>query len=220
MYNRRTQIYNIERMIGLIRVRLPGGESVKRQRSLGQYRAIDLALFAVLTTIFEFVATKAGLAMPYAPYLLSVTPVLTAVVMMRWGLWGAIHAALGGIVYCFAAGLEPAGQWYLICGAGNLLGVAALGLLRYLGWEKVREKTLLTLLYGALVHLLMQIGRSALMLILGAGGAQVVNLAMMEAVTLLFTLVLMWIVRRVDGLFEDQRHYLRRVSREEEEGGF
>ena len=43
-----------------------------------------------------------------------------------------------------------------------------------------------------------------------------------EVVTMLFTLVALWIVRRLDGMFEYQRDYLRRVRQEslsEEEGG-
>ena len=39
---------------------------------------------------------------------------------------------------------------------------------------------------------------------------------------LLFTLVLIWIARRLDGIFEDQKHYLLRVHEQEQEerGGF
>ncbi len=193
---------------------------MRRQFTIGQYRAIDLALFACMTVIFEFVATKAGSLMEYAPYLVSVTPVLTAVVMMRWGLWAGIHAALGGIVFCFAAVPKLAPEWYLICGAGNLLGLGAMLMLKLMGKEKVRAKSLPTMAFGLLTHLLMLTGRGAVMLALGSAPGQVAEMAGEEAVTLLFTLVLMWIVRRVDGLFEDQRHYLRRVQREEEEGGF
>ena len=32
---------------------------------------------------------------------------------------------------------------------------------------------------------------------------------------ILFTLVIIWIVRRVEGLFEDQKHYLLRIAQEQ-----
>ena len=38
-----------------------------------------------------------------------------------------------------------------------------------------------------------------------------------DVLTLLFTAVVIWIVRRLDGMFEDQIKYLIRVSREMEE---
>lgn len=193
---------------------------MKRQRTIGQYRAIDLVLFAFMTVIFEFVATKVGSMMPYTPYLVSVTPALTAVVMMRWGWWAGIHAALGGVVRCFASVPTLTADWYLILGAGNLLGLGAMAMLQLAGRERIRSKALLTMAFGLLVHLLMVAGRGIVMLALGSTIRWAVDMAAKEAITLVFTLVLMWIVRRVDGLFEDQRHYLRRVQREEEEGGF
>ena len=42
-----------------------------------------------------------------------------------------------------------------------------------------------------------------------------------DALSLLFTGVIVWIARRLDGIFEDQKHYLLRVhKKEEEKGGF
>ena len=43
-----------------------------------------------------------------------------------------------------------------------------------------------------------------------------------DVVTLLFTLVIVWIVRRLDGVWEDQRHYLLRLREEQEKerGGY
>ena len=36
-----------------------------------------------------------------------------------------------------------------------------------------------------------------------------------EAITDLFTLVILWIVRRLDGILEEQQHYLKRIREEE-----
>ena len=51
---------------------------------------------------------------------------------------------------------------------------------------------------------------------LGTPFASVLGFFTTDVVTLLFTLTVLWIVRRLDGIFEDQNHYLARVSAEQE----
>ena len=42
-----------------------------------------------------------------------------------------------------------------------------------------------------------------------------------DVLSLLFTGVIVWIARRLDGIFEDQKHYLLRIHEaEEKEGGY
>ena len=62
-------------------------------------------------------------------------------------------------------------------------------------------------------------GREPLMVCVLKGAALFFTTA---AVTDLFTLVVLWIVRRLDGVLEDQRHYLNRLRREQEKerGGY
>ena len=194
---------------------------MKGQRTVGRYRAIDLTLFAVMLVVFETLAhTAATRLFPREPYTVSVTPLITAIVMMRWGPWAAVHAALGGLVYCHAAG--GAAQQYVIYGAGNLLSLAALALIRGLGDESIRESSGKTLLLGLCVTGLMQGGRALLSLCFGAAPAAALLFFTTDVISLLFTLVILGIARRQDGVFENQRHYLLRLQREreKEEGGF
>ena len=58
-----------------------------------------------------------------------------------------------------------------------------------------------------------------LSLLLGADVASLPRFFTTEVITDLFTLVVLWIVRRLDGMLEDQRHYLRRVREEARAGG-
>ena len=61
----------------------PAKESpMKRQLSLGEYRAIDLALFAVILALFEFLIVRFAIVSVYA---VSLAAVITAIVYMRWG---------------------------------------------------------------------------------------------------------------------------------------
>jgi hypothetical protein len=42
-----------------------------------------------------------------------------------------------------------------------------------------------------------------------------------DALSLLFTGLILWVARLLDGIFENQRHYLLRIhNTEEEKGGF
>lgn len=200
-----------------------GDESVKGPKGVSRYRAIDLTLFAVMLAVFETLAyTAATRLFPREPYTVSVTPLITAIVMMRWGPWAALHAALGGFVFCRAGGATWT-QYAAYCG-GNLLSLAALWPLRKAGRETVRASAGKTLLFGLAVTVLMQAGRALVSLCLGHAPAGALLFFTTDVISLLFTLVVLWIVRRQDGVFEDQRHYLLRLrmeqERQKEEGGF
>ena len=71
-------------------------------------------------------------------------------------------------------------------------------------------------IFGLAVLLLIQTGRALISLLFGASLPVAAGCYTTESVTDLFTLVLLWIVRRLDGVLEDQRHYLRRIQEEEE----
>ena len=179
---------------------------MKGELTVGQYRAIDLSLFALMLILSEkIIVTASTRWFPNEPYTVSVVAAVTAIVMMRWGYWAALHAALGGLVFCLASG-AAARQYVIYCG-GNLLGLAALAWIRAFGEERVRQDVFKSLLFGFSTLLLMQLGR---------------GIIATDAVSYLFTLLIIWIVRRLDGVFEEQIHYLRRVrkQREEDKGGF
>jgi uncharacterized membrane protein len=103
---------------------------------------------------------------------------------------------------------------------GNLLSLAALLLLRRVGKEKVRTGRL-SLLFPLLVLVLMQAGRALVALLLGAAPAGVIDFFTTDSLSFLFTFVIIWIARRLDGIYEDQKHYLLRLhaQQESEKGG-
>ena len=180
---------------------------------------MDLAMFAAMVVVFETLLVNAATRwFPGQPYTVSVTPAVTAIVLMRWGSWAALHAALGGAAFCFASGAAPG--HYLVYAAGNLLGLAALTIRKRLTPEGIREKVSWSLLFGGAVCLLMQLGRAAISVMAGAPYAQALGFFTTDAITLLFTLVIVWIARRLDGIFEDQVHYLLRIYRQEKEEDF
>lgn len=188
---------------------------MRRQRTVGEYRAIDLILFSLMLVLGETAVCVAGRLFPGELYVFSVVPVITAIVMMRWGSWAAIHAVLGGLALCFWTG-ATATQYAVYC-AGNLLGLGALGFLQMSGKEGVRQSSFQTVAFGVATALLMQLGRALTSMVLGGTTDGMVDFFLADVLTLLFTAVVMWIVRRLDGVFEDQINYLLRIHQEEEE---
>lgn len=182
--------------------------------SFNQYRLIDLGIFAVILIIFESIASKAALSFTSQPYSISIVSAITCIIFMRWGIWGCFHAALGGFVYCFVTG--GAADQYIIYMVGNLFSLAALLLLKRIGPDRVREKVFLSLLLSVLVSLLMQLGRGIVAVVFGASPNMIAGFVFTDSVSTLFAMVITGIVRKLDGVFEDQKSYLIRLNREEE----
>ena len=193
---------------------------MKRQFSFQQYRAIDLAMFAALLCITETMIVKAATWwFPDQLYTVSVVGAVTAIVLMRWGPWAAIHAVLGGAVFCLAS--RGSAKQLLIYCAGNLFSLLMLLPLKYLGGERIRLDGILSVLFGVCTLLLMQLGRALVAFALGTEFQTCLGFFTTDALSLLFTGLILWVARRLDGIFENQRHYLLRIhNTEEEKGGF
>lgn len=188
---------------------------MERQRTVGEYRMIDLAMFSLMVFLGEMVIVMAADMFPSELYVFSVTPVITAIVMMRWGPWAAIHAVLGALALCIGTGAEA--KYYAVYGVGNLLGLGALGMLKICGKESVRTDAFRTVVFGLATALLMQLGRALMSVALGGEAAAMFEFFRADVLTLLFTAVVIAIVRRLDGVFEDQIKYLLRLSKERDE---
>ncbi len=188
---------------------------MNRQISLSQYRTIDLCILTGLMAISQLVIHLAinRWQAQYTGYIVSPVAAVVALVMMRWGPWAVIPAALGGVILTFLSGGST--EQMLIYGAGNLLSMAVLLYLRGLGKERVRTNAVLSLIFAILVQVLMQLGRAGVALLMGHSLPACLDFITTDAMSILFTLVIIWIVRRVEGLFEDQKHYLLRIQQEQ-----
>ena len=187
---------------------------MKRRRTWKEYRAIDLAIMALMVAVFEFlIINAANFWFPDQLYTVSLAAAMTSIVYMRWGVWGAIHTVEVGAVYCFFAGGSP--EQYVIYCAGNLFSLFAVILLKAVGKEKVRTGNL-SLIFPLLVLLLMHMGRGLVALVFGAAPGSVVAFFTTDSLSYLFTFVIIWIARKLDGVYEDQKHYLLRIHTEEE----
>ena len=187
---------------------------MRRQRSWKEYRAIDLAIMALMLAVFEFlIIHAASFWFPDQLYTVSLAAAVTSIVYMRWGVWGGIHAVEAGAVYCYFFGGAP--EQYVIYCVGNLLSLLAVALLKAVGKEKVRTGSL-SLVFPLLVLLLMHMGRGAAALAFGAAPGSVLAFFTTDSLSYVFTFVIIWIARKLDGVYEDQKHYLLRIHAEEE----
>lgn len=188
---------------------------MNRQISLSQYRTIDLGILTGLMAISQFVIHFAVTRWhaQYTGYIVSPVAAVVALVMMRWGPWSAIPAALGGVILTWLS--NGTSEQMLFYGAGNLLSMLALLYLKGFGKEKVRTNVVLSLLFALAVQLLMQFGRAGVAFLWGHDLLACWGFITTDAMSILFTVVIIWIVRRVEGLFEDQKHYLLRVQQEQ-----
>lgn len=182
--------------------------------SFSRYRATDLTIFAVILAVFEFVASRAALSFASQPYSISVTSAVTCIVFMRWGLFGCIHAVLGGFVYCLSSkGSEVQFAVYMV---GNLFAAAALLILKVFGSDRVKGSLWLSMLLPVSTALLMQLGRGLVAVVLGSSPGAIADFILTDVLSGVFAVVIVLITRRLDGVFENQKAYLVRVNRREE----
>ena len=187
---------------------------MRQQLTWKQYRAIDLSLLGLALAIFEFLIVRAAnWWFPGQPYTVSLAAAISSIVYIRWGPWGVIHAVEAGAVFCFFSG--GTGRQFIIYCVGNAFSVLAVLLLKVFGKERVRTGQL-SLVFPLLVQVLMQAGRAVTALALGAELSSLIGFFTTDSLSLLFTFVIVWIARRLDGIYEDQKHYLLRLHAEEE----
>ena len=191
---------------------------MKQQISFQQYRTIDLGILGIFLAVSQLLNQFAVSEwFPGELYVVSPVAIIVTLVMMRWGAWSLIHAAVGGVLFAVLAGGNT--QQVLIYGLGNLLSIGALLMFRIFDKERVRQSAFLSLTFALCVQLLMQLGRAIVALAMGNAAAVCIGFITTDSLSDLFTLLVIWITRRVEGLFEDQKHYLLRLECERQDEG-
>ena len=181
-----------------------------------QYRNIDLTILSFFLIISEAVTTVATNKWFAAqPIAISTTMVFICIVMMRWSGFAAIPAVLGGLVFSIVSGGNL--EQILIYSVGNLATLVAL--LWFKVWKKddIRLGTFKLFFFTSSVYLLGQVGRWIISLAFGGSLWNLVGYIASDIISLLFAVVLMLILRKVDGMIEDQKAYLFRLDRERKE---
>lgn len=189
--------------------------------SLGRYRATDLFLFAVILAIFDLLAYLAIRLMPNgAMYVFTLTVPIVLLMMMRWGWWCVLYAIFDGVVIS-ALNSPTVWQNYLSYTIGNLAILLLLIPLHYIGKQRIAGKWYFTALFVVFGWLLMNLVTSFVQFICGEGFLSSLlgnlGLGLTGFLSLAIGIVLLLVLRRLDGMFEDQIHYLKRLDKERRE---
>lgn len=185
--------------------------------SFRKYRIIDLAIFTGLYLILEFLISLAATKwFPEQPYSVSIMLPILLIVMMRWGPYAGILAAISAPFYVLI--YHGSGFDYLVYVIGNIGFMGLLAFLLAVGKKKIRDNILLTLAYIAIGFVLLEVFRGfAAMIFKGAGIVVLWQFLMTDMLSLVFSIVVVMIARFADGVFEDQKAYMFRKQREREE---
>lgn len=188
-----------------------------KQITFKQYKAIDISILSVLLLVFEALSIYAsgkwfshsGIAL--VP-LISLTPLVVMIMMMRWSEFAFITALVGGLSYCVACGGKP--EQYVIYCVGNLFALFSLLIIKKVGKETVRNNTLYLVLISISTYLFITIGRWLVSLIFEPTFKTIMAFITTDIISLVVLIVGVISLRKSDGILEDQKAYLLRLDRE------
>lgn len=181
-----------------------------------QYRNIDLTIFSIILVVSEAITTMATNKWFAAqPVAISTTLIFICMVMMRWGGYAIIPATLGGLVFCIASSATL--PQYLIYVVGNCGGLVALLWFRFFKKEDVRKGPFKLTFFVITAYVAIQLARWVLSLPFGGRHDTLLVYLGTDIISLLFAVVVMQLMRTIDGMIEDQKSYLFRLQREKEE---
>ena len=189
--------------------------------SLTQYRLSDVFMFALilgLSELLSFCAAEYWFTSSALFSLSFLTPVVM-LVMIRWGWISVFFAAADGALYCVLRGYGW--QNYLVYGIGNCLSALMLIVFVFVKKDKITSKWYYSLLFLTGGWALINFGRAAVTAAFGnnflsALGA-VCGIGDNGVLSLVIGLILVLILRRLDGMWEDQKSYLIRKDEERRE---
>lgn len=185
---------------------------MKKNISFKTYRLIDIFILTGLLIIFEIIASLA-LGWFNEKYYISLFISMSLIVMMRWNAWSVITILIGTIAYCLTN--QGILKNYVIYLVGNLF--ILLNLLWFIKGKKKFQKNYVVLLYVVTGYLNIEIGRSLIALFYDAPFfSTFIGFLGTDLLNFLLALLIVFIVRKQDGVFEDQFSYLKRMNEKKE----
>lgn len=190
--------------------------------SFKQYKLTDLFLFAVILIAFDLVAHFAPRAFASgANFTFILTVPIVLLIMVRWG-WPCVFFAIGDGLFLSLLNNTAVWQSYLCYAAGNCFILLLMLATKFFGKQKIAGKWYFSVLFVIFGWVLQNLGLTLAMTAiyrgnflsylfanLGFGGSGLMSLAA--------GIVIILILRRLDGMFEDQKSYLKRLDAEAQE---
>lgn len=184
--------------------------------SIRQYRFTDLFFFAVILAAIELVLHFAFIAYN-GDFYFSPMVLIVALVMMRWG-WESVFFAVGdGVLYCALCGYSW--EFYIIFAIGNAFIMLLLLATKFMGKKRIAGKWYFSALFAVVGWVAITLGRSLVALCFGIDFTQILlaQLGLSGILSLAVAVLMIIILRRLDGMFEDQKQYLLRKDKEKKE---
>ena len=184
--------------------------------SFKQYRSIDILILFILYGICEFGIIKIGTSMIDQPYIISLMLPILLIVIIRWDVY-ALYQAIGSALF-FVIIQHGDIKQVVVYLLGNI-GVWMLALaVKKIGKENVTKTAFNSMVYVIAGAILMEAFRYVGMLMMYQSkiGA-LVRLFATDALSIVFGIIVILIVRRIEGLFVDQKTYLIRLQEERDE---
>ena len=183
-----------------------------------QYRTLDLTIFTVLYAVIEtFIVIGSNKWFSHQFYTLSLSVTVVAIVMVRWGVYALIPALVGAVCYLLAnlgVGNQVNYQTAIIYLGSSLSMLLGLFYIKLVKKERLADRKSLACYGLAIVlYLLTIVFRTLISMCFGYGFSIIVNYNFAECLTLLFALVAIFIARRQEGLFIDQKTYLLELEK-------
>lgn len=189
--------------------------------SVKQYRTTDLFIFAVIVVIFD-------LLMHYTPTLFSgeiifsfcLTVPITLLIMIRWG-WCSVFFAIGDALLLTVLNNPSVWQSYLCYGVGNASLMLLLIAAKYIGKKKITSTWYFTALFFVCGWVLQNLTISVMNAVCGLPFVSYLasnfGFGITGLLSLAMGLVITLVMRKLDGMYEDQIEYLKRLKGEREE---
>ena len=190
--------------------------------SFRQYKYTDLFFFALVLGVSElliFCAFRFWFQSAIDKYYINFMLAIALTVIMRWGWVGGFYAVADGVVLCAVQG--AGWQAYLSYIIGTACIMLVLLLTKFVGKEKIRGKWYLTLAYIVVGWVSVNLGITCMNAILGENFLTALaanfGFGVYGALPLVVAIVTIMVLRRLNGMFEDQKHYLLRQDKERRE---
>ena len=190
--------------------------------SYRQYKYTDLFFFALILGISElliFCAYRFWFQSAVDKYYINFMLAIALTVIIRWGWVGGIYAVIDGAVQCAIQG----GSWqaYISYITGSACILSVLLLIKLMGKERICGKWYFSLVYILVGWVSVNFGITCMSAIFGENFLAALGVSFGVGVygflSLAVAVVVIMILRRLDGMFEDQKHFLIRQDRERKE---
>lgn len=189
--------------------------------SFKQYRLIDLFLFLLMYAICEYLVIKAATVWFDEPYTISIMLPLLMIVMMRWDKYTIIHAVIYALLFVYYQNGNMA--QYLIYLVGNLGFMLTIFYVNKIGKNKIKSSFLASTIYLLISYVMMELFRSIASIIFMKSDIRIIlQFLMSDMLSLVFAMLVIIVVKKQDGLFEDQKQYLYRldIEKKKTDGGW